>query len=86
MILNFFLTNIISQDMNYWTVDYLWIIVMFLSAVWTLIQTAPIHCRGSTGEQVIWCYISPDLFWLKNKLIYNLDGLSVSTFSASLLF
>ncbi len=33
-------------------VDYLWIIMMFLSAVWTLILTAPIHCRGSTGEQV----------------------------------
>ncbi len=26
---------------------------MFLSAVWTLILTAPIHCRGSIGEQVI---------------------------------
>ncbi len=24
-----------------------------LSAVWTLILTAPIHCRGSIGEQVI---------------------------------
>ena len=34
-------------------VDYLWIIVMFLSAVWTLILTAPIHCRASTGEQVM---------------------------------
>ncbi len=33
--------------------DYLWIIVMFLSAVWTLILTAPIHCRGSIGEQVM---------------------------------
>ncbi len=31
--------------MNWSRVDYLWIIVMFLSAVWTL--TAPIHCRGS---------------------------------------
>ncbi len=31
----------------------LWIIVMFLSAVWTLILTAPIHCRGSIGEQVM---------------------------------
>ncbi len=30
-----------------------WIIVMFLSAVWTLILTAPIHCRASTDEQVI---------------------------------
>ncbi len=39
----------------------LWIIVMFLSAVWTLILTAPIHCRGSIGEQVMQCYISPNL-------------------------
>ncbi len=32
----------------YWSrVDYLWIIVTFLSAVWTLILTAPIHCGGS---------------------------------------
>ncbi len=38
-----------SQDMNWWYlescglfVDYL----MLLSAVWTLILTAPIHCRG----------------------------------------
>ncbi len=29
-------------------VDFLWIIVRFLSAVWTLILTAPIHCRGSS--------------------------------------
>ncbi len=27
--------------------EWLWIIVMFLSAVWTLILTAPIHCRAS---------------------------------------
>ncbi len=38
-----------SQDINWWTgVDFLWIIVRFLSAVWTLILTAPIHCRGSS--------------------------------------
>ncbi len=36
-----------------------WIIVIlrimtFLSAVWTLmLRTAPIHCRGSIGEQVM---------------------------------
>ncbi len=24
--------------------DYLWIIVMFVSTIWTLILTAPIHC------------------------------------------
>ncbi len=29
-----------------------WILCMFLSVVWTLILTAPIHCRGSIGEQV----------------------------------
>ncbi len=33
-------------------VDYLWI-VMFLSAVWTLILTAPIHRKGSIDEQEI---------------------------------
>ncbi len=37
------------------------IIVMFLSAVWTLILTAPIHSRGSISEQVMECYISPNL-------------------------
>ncbi len=30
-----------------------WIIVMFLSAVWTLILTAPIHCLASIGEQAM---------------------------------
>ncbi len=30
-----------------------WIIVMLLSAVWTLMLTAPIHFRGSFGEQVM---------------------------------
>ncbi len=38
-----------------------WIIVMFLSAVWTLILTAPIHCRASISEQVMQCYISANL-------------------------
>jgi len=32
-------------------VDYLWIIVMFLSAVWTLILMAPIHCGETIDEQ-----------------------------------
>ncbi len=41
--------------------DYLCIIVMFLSAVWTLILTAPIHCRASIAETVIQCYISPNI-------------------------
>ncbi len=34
-------------------VDYFWIIVMVLSAVWTLILTAPIHCRGPIMSK--WC-------------------------------
>ncbi len=66
--------------------DYLWIIVMFLSAVWTLILTAPIHCRGSIGEQVMEFYISLNLFPMRNKLIYILDGRRVSTFSANFFF
>ncbi len=49
-----------SQDVNWWT-GVVWIIVMFLSAVWTLILTAPIHCRGSIAETVMQCYISPNL-------------------------
>ncbi len=36
-----------SQDINWWT-GVVWVIVVFLSAVWTLI-----HCRGSIGEQVM---------------------------------
>ncbi len=68
-----------SQDVNSWAgvtqiiCGLLW---CFLSAVWTLNPTAPIHCRGSTGEQVM--YISPDEIF-RNKLI--LDGFRVSTFS-----
>ncbi len=38
------------QDINKWT-GGVWIIVIFFSAVWTLILTTPIHCRGSNGEQ-----------------------------------
>ncbi len=49
-----------SQDINWWT-GVVWIIVMFLLAVWTLILTAPIHCSGSIAEQVMECYISANL-------------------------
>ncbi len=41
--------------------------------------TAPIHCRGSIGEQVMQWHISPNLFQWRIKLIYNLSGLNVST-------
>ncbi len=37
-----------------------------LSAVWTLILTAPIHCRGSIGEQVIFP-IFPNFLMEKNS-------------------
>ncbi len=36
------------------------IIVMFLSAVWTLILTAPIHCRASIAKQVMQCLTSDE--------------------------
>ncbi len=50
-----------------------WIIVIFLSAVWTLILTAPIHSSGSVVSK--WCnaksmgYI--DLNWLKLKIVLH---------------
>ncbi len=43
------------MDWIYGHVCCLWIIAMFLSAIWTLILTAPIHCRGSICEQVMQC-------------------------------
>ncbi len=36
---------------------------MFLSAVWTLILTAPIHCRASIAETLMQRHISPDVNW-----------------------
>ncbi len=58
-------------------------IVMSLSAVWTLILTAPIHCRASIGEQVMQSYISPNLM---KKLIYIVDGQKVKTFQQMFVF
>ncbi len=40
-------------DINLWT-GVMWITLMFLSAVWTLILMAPIHCRWFIGEQVVY--------------------------------
>ncbi len=72
--------------MDWSGVEYLWIIVMFLSTVWTLILTAPIHCRASIGEQVMWWQISPNLLWWRTKLFSILDALRQSIFSASFHF
>ncbi len=49
LMMDLFLINMqlfTSLGLSYWT-GVVWIIVMFLSAVWTLILTAPIHLRGS---------------------------------------
>ncbi len=53
--MDLFLTNMqlfTSQDINWWT-GVVWIIEMFLSVVWTLILTAPIHYRASIYERVM---------------------------------
>ncbi len=73
-----------SQAINWWT-GIVWIIVMFLSAVWTIILTAPIHCKWSIDEQVMQCYISPNLFQWANKLIYIFNSMRVQ-FSANVHF
>ncbi len=63
--MDLFLTNtqlLASEDINWWS-GVVWIIVMFLSAVWTLILTAPIHCRASIGEQVMESFQQIFIFW-----------------------
>ncbi len=47
--------------MDWSGMDYLFyvLIVMFLSAAWTLILTAHIHCSGSIDEQAH-CYFTPE--------------------------
>ncbi len=45
--------SFLLQDLNWLTwIDYL-LIVMIVSAIWTLILTAPIHCKGSIEEQIM---------------------------------
>ncbi len=47
--------SFLLQGLNWLTgVDYLWI-DMIISAIWTLILMAPIHYKGSIGEQMMWC-------------------------------
>ncbi len=76
-IMDLFLTNtqlLASQDVNRWT-GVVWIIVMCLSAVWTLILTAPIHCRASIAETDAMLHLSESD---EETLIYILDGLRLS--------
>ncbi len=72
----FFITNkqlFASEDVNWWTgVVWSWIIEVFLSAVWIFILTAPIHCRGYIGEQVMRCSISSNL--MKKQTTLHLEG------------
>ncbi len=70
-----------SLDVNWWT-GVVCIIVVFLSAVWTLILTAPIHCRASITETLMQWHISPNLM----KKQTHLDGLTVSKCSANFIF
>ncbi len=65
-------------------VDYLWIIVMFLSAVWTLILTAPIHCKESMVSK--WCNAKFLQICSDEESNYILDGLRVSKCSANVHF
>ncbi len=73
----------VKERMDWSCLHYLRIIVMRLSSVWTLFLMAPMHCWRSIGEQIMYCLTFPNLFRLRNKLIYISDGLRVSTFSAN---
>ncbi len=81
-----FLTNM--QFVDY--LHYLWMIVMFLSAVWTLILTAPIHCRASIAEQVEMLHFSRSvrmkkqthlhLGWSEGEYIFSIFSFSGELF------
>ncbi len=86
--LNVFLTNmqlLASQDdVNWWT-GVVWI-VKFLSAVWALILTAPIHCRASIAETLMQWYISTNLLPWRNKFLANFHFWMNSFFNLELWY
>ncbi len=55
--------------------------MVFLSAVWTLILTAPIHCRGSSGVIINFSKSVP-----MKKLILRVNRILLSLVPASSLF
>ncbi len=55
------------MDWNH--VDHLWIIVLFLSAVWSLILMATITCEWSIGEQVKQTHLH--FGWPEGKYIFS---------------
>ncbi len=61
-------TAVTSPDVN-WGIGVVWIIVMFLSAVWSLILTAPIHCSASIAES----WISSNIFYISSTPRLHLD-------------
>ncbi len=80
--MDLFLTNtqiLASQDFKLWTgglwIPYglLWCFYQLFGQLFAIILTAPIHCRGSIGEQVM---------QERKKLV--LDSLRIHTFSANL--
>ncbi len=74
-----FFTNthlFISQTINWWT-----------GVVWFFINCLDSHVDGTHSLQRIHCWAkSPNLFWWRNKLIYILNGLIVSKYSANFHF
>ncbi len=68
-----------SQDVNWWT-GVVVIIVMFLSAVWTLFWRHPFTAEHPLLRH--WCNAAFLQLWWRNKLLHLLDGLRLSTFSA----
>ncbi len=66
----------------------MWIIVMFLSAVWTLILTAPIHCRGSIFLVLPFLHIKMHIkIFLPSLCLLNDDsGLCISSMQKRMLF
>ncbi len=76
--MDYFFSTVIRKSFSLYRmlIDGLWLIVMFLSVIWTLFLMAPIHCRGSIVSKLI----SQNLF-RRNKHLSILDGLRVSQFS-----
>ncbi len=68
--------------MDWSHVDYLWVIVMFLSAVLSSHSDGTHSLQVTIGEQML----NFTLFWWRNKLTYILDGLRARTFSANFHF
>ncbi len=66
ILMDLFLTNSFSLHKTLTDgLEWCGLLVMFLSVVWTLILTAPIHCRGSIAEQM-WVVTSYIYFWVTN--------------------